>query len=504
MLQCVLFDLDGTLTDPKEGITKSVQFALYQQGIKEPDLDKLEPFIGPPLKDSFMAYYGLSAEAAEKAIVDYRSRFSPIGIFENKVYAGIPQMLRKLKDAGMHLAVASSKPEVFVNRILEHFELAEYFDVVVGSLLDGGRVEKEEVVAEALSRLGEVSHCKVNRETCAMVGDRKFDVYGGKEHGLTTVAVAYGYAGKGELEEAEPDYIARNVKALEAFLLGENPSGNAGNRYTKADGKATFPVKDSAFYKTCHVLAPFLLYYLGYNVCYFILAVIIQGISSMGTAAGQWLQQNSTLVVNIGKACSMLTGAGFLLRSFSEERTNWQGDKKIPYLPLGVAAATAAVGTNILFFLLHITESSAAYEQTALLQYRIPFIQGLLLYGIISPLAEEILFRGLIYNRLKKFFPIGISMVASAALFGLYHGNMVQALYGILLGLLIAYGYEITGHFAVPVFMHGIANAVVFALTYDAKVSASVGTPANCVVLLAIATVCIWRMNPSINLQNKR
>lgn len=222
MFRYVLFDLDGTLTDPKEGITKSVQFALNQQGIREPDIDKLEPFIGPPLKDSFMEYYGMTQEQAIMAITDYRKRFEPIGIFENEVYPGIPELLRELKEAGMLLAVASSKPEVYVKRILEHFQLEEYFDVVVGSNLDGTRVDKEEVVEEALRRLQASSpDIQMNKITCAMVGDRKFDVQGARAHGLTAVGVAYGYAGKGELEAAEAEYIARTVDELGKILLQE-------------------------------------------------------------------------------------------------------------------------------------------------------------------------------------------------------------------------------------------------------------------------------------------
>ena len=110
MKEYLLFDLDGTLTDPKVGITTCVQYALKEFGIEEPDLDKLEPFIGPPLKDSFIKYYNFSDEDAEKAIAKYRERFSEIGLFENEVYAGIPQMLRQLQSKGMFLAVASSKP----------------------------------------------------------------------------------------------------------------------------------------------------------------------------------------------------------------------------------------------------------------------------------------------------------------------------------------------------------------------------------------------------------
>ena len=127
MKKYLLFDLDGTLTDPKLGITTCVQYALKSFGVEETDLDKLEPFIGPPLKDSFMQFYGMSEEQAETAVAKYRERFQDIGLFENEVYAGVPQMLHTLQSKGLFLAVASSKPTVYVERILEHFKIRKYF-----------------------------------------------------------------------------------------------------------------------------------------------------------------------------------------------------------------------------------------------------------------------------------------------------------------------------------------------------------------------------------------
>ncbi len=144
MFQYCLFDLDGTLTDPGEGITRCVQYALRSLGIEEPDLKKLEPFIGPPLTDSFMEFYGLTREQAVRAVEAYRERFAPVGIFENCVYDGIPRLLEEMKSAGVTLAVASSKPECFVHRILDRFGIEKYFDVIVGSELDGARSAKEE------------------------------------------------------------------------------------------------------------------------------------------------------------------------------------------------------------------------------------------------------------------------------------------------------------------------------------------------------------------------
>lgn len=232
MYQYILFDLDGTLTDPKIGITTCVQYALHKMGIEEPDLDKLEPFIGPPLTDSFCDFYGMDNQKAGQAVVYYRERFSTVGLFENEVYPGIPQMLEALKEAGKKLAIASSKPTVFVKQILEHFEICQYFDVIVGSEIDGTRSRKEEVVEEALRQLlpgmrynqlrkGNIALTKGGQADCeiVMVGDRRFDIEGAKEYGIVSIGVAYGYAEEGELAEAGADIIVGTVEDLKKVLL---------------------------------------------------------------------------------------------------------------------------------------------------------------------------------------------------------------------------------------------------------------------------------------------
>lgn len=221
MYQYILFDLDGTLTDPKIGITSCVQYALRKLGIDEPDLDKLEPFIGPPLTDSFREFYGFDDETVQQAVMYYRERFSTIGLFENEIYPGMAQMLAHLKQAGRRLAVASSKPVVFVRQILEHFEIRSYFDVVVGSELDGTRAKKEEVVEEALRQLlGDEGRINTDaRRDVVMVGDRKFDIEGAKAYHIDSIGVAYGYAACGELEEAGADVIVETVEELERVLM---------------------------------------------------------------------------------------------------------------------------------------------------------------------------------------------------------------------------------------------------------------------------------------------
>lgn len=228
MYQYILFDLDGTLTDPKPGITGCVQYALHRLGIEEHDRDRLEPFIGPPLLDSFREFYGMDDEKGRQAVAYYRERFSDVGLFENEIYPGIRQMLERLQKAGRHLAVASSKPTVFVTKILEHFGILDYFEVIVGSELDGTRAKKEEVVEEALRQLlgrellekasdgaaDTMQWCDV-----VMVGDRKFDIEGAKAFQIASVGVSYGYAAAGELAAAGADVIVDTVEELERELL---------------------------------------------------------------------------------------------------------------------------------------------------------------------------------------------------------------------------------------------------------------------------------------------
>lgn len=212
----VLFDLDGTLIDPKEGITTSVQFALKKMGVTIDNLDELESFIGPPLQLSFMEQYGFSDEEAIKAIEFYRERYKPIGIYENTVYEGIVSLLKQLKETGCKLAIATSKPTVFAQNIAVHYDFAQYFDVIVGSELDGTRTLKAEVIEEALRQLGNPA-----TESCVMIGDRKYDMIGAMTTKLDSVGVIYGYGTEQELEQANATFIVQTVKQLQDVLFAK-------------------------------------------------------------------------------------------------------------------------------------------------------------------------------------------------------------------------------------------------------------------------------------------
>lgn len=214
MYKAILFDLDGTLTESGEGITKCVQYALEKFGISEPDLKKLEVFVGPPLMEQFMKYADLNEEDAHRAVDYYRERYSTIGIFENRPYPGVEEMLQELKRKKYILAVASSKPEYYVKQILEHFHLIDYFDEIVGSEMNGARTNKTEVIEETLNRLGLDKH----REQVIMVGDKEHDVLGAREAGLDCIAVSYGYGTDEELAAAQPLRIVSSAEELLDFF----------------------------------------------------------------------------------------------------------------------------------------------------------------------------------------------------------------------------------------------------------------------------------------------
>lgn len=218
----ILFDLDGTLTDPKAGITRSVQIALARFGIAVADPDELTPYIGPPLIGSFQRLHGLSHGDAVRAVAYYREHFATKGLYENELYPGVSDLLLGLRAAGETLILATSKPTVFAERILEHFGIARYFDLVVGSNLDHTRVEKAEVVAFPLEERPRIAPGRA-----VMVGDREHDVLGARANGVPAIGVAYGYGGVAELETAGAAAIADSVGELGALLHAGSATGAA-------------------------------------------------------------------------------------------------------------------------------------------------------------------------------------------------------------------------------------------------------------------------------------
>lgn len=209
MYQTILFDLDGTLTDSGPGITNSVAYALKKWNIEEKDTSVLRKFVGPPLDASFAKYYGFSPEECIQAIGYYREYYAEKGIYENRVYDGIGELLQWLRDTGRRVIVATSKPELFAVRVLEYFHLDSCFDVIAGATLDGSRVKKGDVIRYALER-ADVR----DLSGAVMVGDRENDIQGAKENGLDSIGVLYGYGSREELMEAGAMQIAETVEDL--------------------------------------------------------------------------------------------------------------------------------------------------------------------------------------------------------------------------------------------------------------------------------------------------
>ncbi len=208
------FDLDGTITNSAPGITHSVQYALRKMGIEPPPAEELLGFIGPALTWGFSHFFGMNEEDSKKAVEFYRENYRASGMLECEVYEGIPELLRDLKRAGVTCVLTTSKPHIFANQILAHFELDRYFAGVYGPELDGTRGEKHEVIAQALSQLGSIDPSRI-----LMIGDRHHDVLGALRHGIPCAGVLWGFGGKDELREAGAAYLCASPAELRALLL---------------------------------------------------------------------------------------------------------------------------------------------------------------------------------------------------------------------------------------------------------------------------------------------
>lgn len=547
MFSYILFDLDGTLSDPKQGICGSVQYALKSFGIEEPDIDRLEPFIGPPLRDSFMKYYGFTPEQAEEAVAKYRERFSVTGKYENTLYPGIAPLLHDLVRAGAKLAIASSKPTVYVEDILVHFGIRQYFDIVVGSELDGTRDRKEEVVDEALRQLDE----KYGAKPCevVMVGDRCFDVEGAKAAGTRSVAVTYGYAQPGELEQAGADIIVRDVEGLRQVLMGgagQNSWQNAGQNTRTGERGQIPPVGSSSryrsnawhsagqssaagtwqnaeqeagqnagqysgmsgsnprydkmrdFWKAIGVSA------LAMGTYYLVSIAISTGVLMLSMIMtpvldvfGIGARENTyNLWMNLANA---LATAGAFAACFGiwHKQMNFKAKRSIDGLslvPMAILAAASAVGMNGLLNLIELYRFSPTFQEISEIQFDTPVWLGIISYGILAPLGEEVVFRGVVYGQFKKVMKVPLAIVLSGLAFGLFHGNLVQAVYATVIGILLALVYELYGTLIAPMVFHGIANLFVYIMLDLTSFGGAFLTPAACIIFLALSAVSVVLM----------
>ncbi len=211
-MKYILFDLDGTITDSQLGIKNSVEYALNYFNISVADKNELNKYIGPPLRESFMKFAGLSEEQSRTAMIKYREYYGPKGIFENRLYEGIEELLKNINAKGKKVVLATSKPWIYAEIILEHFKIKKYFDFVAGSELNSVRTGKADVIKYAVDKFN------IDVKNAVMIGDREHDIEGAKINGIKTIGVLYGFGSRDELEAAGADYIAENVKNIYEFI----------------------------------------------------------------------------------------------------------------------------------------------------------------------------------------------------------------------------------------------------------------------------------------------
>lgn len=493
MSQVILFDLDGTLTESGEGIINCVQYALEKLGKKEEHPENLQCFIGPPLKEQFMKYAGLSEEEGEKAVVYYRERYTTTGIFENRLYPKIPELLELLKINNKILAVASSKPEVYVKQILEHFQIADYFTAIVGSELDGRRTEKAEVIEEALRRM----HLEEERDKVLMVGDRSHDVQGAISCGLQCIGVAYGYGSREELEKAGAVYIADSVEDL-GILASPNDEETTENvesvrniipdreKVKKSEIPETRKLekeekempesekkKKKFRYSTAgqiwRLIYPFLIHYgatLLATIALYLVYLIQAGGLQETASAGQRLINSTLYVTLIGDLTAAIILYLFYRKDQMHRKEGFSGTGKAfvwapPVIWFSVIILAIATGQflNDLINGLHLNDLFTGYSEVSEQAFSgQPVGFMILVVGIIGPICEELMFRGIVFHRLKDWVKPQAAIVISALLFGIYHGNVVQFFYATCMGVMLAIIYDKTGTLWISIVAHIAAN----------------------------------------------
>lgn len=493
MSQVILFDLDGTLTESGEGIINCVQYALEKLGKKEEHPENLQCFIGPPLKEQFMKYAGLSEEEGEKAVVYYRERYTTTGIFENRLYPKIPELLELLKINNKILAVASSKPEVYVKQILEHFQIADYFTAIVGSELDGRRTEKAEVIEEALRRM----HLEEERDKVLMVGDRSHDVQGAISCGLQCIGVAYGYGSREELEKAGAVYIADSVEDL-GILASPNDEETTENvesvrniipdrekvkkyeipetrKLEKEEKEMPEPAKkkEKFRYSTAgqiwRLIYPFLIHYgatLLATIALYLVYLIQAGGLQETASAGQRLINSTLYVTLIGDLTAAMILYLFYRKDQMHRKEGFSGTGKAfvwapPVIWFSVIILAIATGQflNDLMNGLHLNDLFTGYSEVSEQAFSgQPVGLMILVVGIIGPICEELMFRGIVFHRLKDWVKPQAAIVISALLFGIYHGNVVQFFYATCMGVMLAIIYDKTGTLWISIVAHIAAN----------------------------------------------
>ena len=481
MWRTVFFDLDGTLTDSGEGIVRCVQYALDREfGIKA-DRRDLRSFVGPPLREQFIRYANLTPEQADRAIERYRERYRAVGIYESSVYPGIPEMLAELRRAGLRIVLVSTKPTEYCREILGRTGIAQYFHYVIGNDMNIPVAGMRDAIEKAVRIIGDV-----NRNEIVMVGDRRYDVIGAKQCGVGSMGVSYGYGPRGELEYEWPDCIVDNPTELRNVLVGQlragtqvgYPSGG-GSLDPTAVGEA---VKKSrgrrlgdAIYKVWRIVYPILLH-LGISTVVvsglIIFAAVIEGLVSLPGGMSVYDLVNDQMVLLTGIADAVVVPVAWLFLR-ADEKKRKAGRREICSLKrnkmgivqiLLIALLAIGIAQAVNFLIALIPYEDAVYEETSeQMFYQTGLIMQLAVIGVIGPISEELIFRGLVFRRIRDYGGFLPAALISGLVFGVYHGNITQGIFATIMGILFAMIYEHYGTIWAPIAAH-IANNILATL----------------------------------------
>ena len=372
--------------------------------------------------------------------------------------------------------------------MLEHFEIRQYFDVIIGALDEGVRDTKMEVMEEALRclfpdanrRRGKEDLRDMTKESFArkevlMVGDRAFDIEGARHFGIESLGVTYGYAPEGELKQTGADYLADSVEGMRRIILGR----------WQSEGQKKLPSSK----KSIEILLPLCFYWLLTQLVILIAGVVI-GMLTKNPQAGErtaWIQAHSDQIVVWINGLAIVMTYPFLFFLFRQDRREEMSaivtrynDKRMKKwgIPIFVWAATVALGLNILLEKMTVLRQSASFARVSSVQFSVSIPTGILIFGMLTPIGEELIFRGVLYNRMKRYFSPFLSVFLSAFIFGLYHGNLVQLLYAFVMGICMAVLYESFERLLAPILFHCGANTFVYLVTKTKTLSETLGNTA--------------------------
>ena len=402
--------------------------------------------------------------------------FEMDAIMGEKRYPGIAQLLHDLKARGVMMAVLSEQPKESVSRILREAEIEEFFSVVSGCEEGKASEFEHEMLKDVLSELRKKAGRRFKKEKTLLVGNRRRNLECAAQMEIASVAVMYACTSEREISVFGPEDMAESVEQLEEIITGEP-------LYYKYRTK-------NAFAKTMEILVPFLLFWalelLVYNAGYVLVGRYIPVLAGDKNQLSVWLNAAAAISTwpllakcyassYFGDTSPVITGR------------NRRLVKRDAVLILSYAVALG-LGLNMLATWVQMFRISEAYEQVAGIQYSVSLPVGLVIYGVLTPFTEEVLFRGIIHNRIRKYFPLPVTVFAGALIFGCFHGNIVQMVYALLMGMALAIVYEAYGRYlAAPVLFHCGANAVVYLLSKGKAFSAEKMPVLYGVALLAVA-----------------